>query len=167
MSVREPLAFLTGPHTERERLTLAAAELQRIGYQQCARWLTAERQADPSATEPDPFAYGGRFAGDDIEDLERADVVVAVGPGGFPQRIPPAPTAQLDLRGERHVEAGYAMALRKRVVIVGGVENTYHEFGPHNGVHVVPTWHEATLLLAGWLIGDLREMPTDEMVQAG
>lgn len=159
-AARFPRVYLAGPFSARESIAAHIADLRAIGYECRTRWLDGGHQPpDPSMpfVEPDPFAAPSRFAGEDLEDIEVADLLIMFTPAAL--------GSTGGRRGGRHVETGYAMALRKPVVIVGQAENVFHEFGAHNGVHVVPDWHAAVVLLAGFLVNDLREMPTADMVE--
>lgn len=160
MSAHNPSVYVAGPYSCRESIAELAQDLPQIGYGLSCRWLDGQHGAPDPGVPADAFGSDSRFAGEDLEDIENADVLImltaaaaqaAPGKGG---------------RGGRHVETGYALALDKRVVIVGQAENIFHELGAHNGLHLVKCWHDAVILLASWLVDDLREMPTHEMSAA-
>jgi hypothetical protein len=101
------------------------------GAEVSARWIDPTGDPDPCVGErlnADP-ARAWEYARADLEDINRADVLVEFtetpdAPGGFPSA------------GGRHVEFGYALAVREeelrfpgpalRLVIVGPRENVFH-----------------------------------------
>jgi hypothetical protein len=58
----------------------------------------------------------GKFADENLEDLRRADVLLLLNPAGG-RRLG---------HGGRDVELGYALALEKTILLVGGRENVFH-----------------------------------------
>ena len=56
-----------------------------------------------------------RFAEEDIHDLQQATCCVA-----FSEQL------RQPTRGGRHVELGMAIALKKRIIVVGGSEHVFH-----------------------------------------
>ena len=87
--------------------------LARIGVGTTSRWLNGHHGIDFDAISGEER---GRFAQEDLDDLDAADTFVLWNPrhhhrGG---------------RGGRHVETGYALAHGKRVILVGERENVFH-----------------------------------------
>lgn len=106
-------------------------DLVTTGYRVTSRWLDAESSTPATALahEDDAPARLAAIARQDIEDIQAADVVVVFNP---------RETCNVG-RGGRHVETGYALALGKKVVIVGVRANVFH-WMPH--VTVVDDWGE-------------------------
>lgn len=59
---------------------------------------------------------GDLYARIDLADITRADMLLALNPGGWKQKG----------AGGRHVELGYALALGKKIVVVGVRSNIFH-----------------------------------------
>jgi hypothetical protein len=88
--------------------------LHALGHEVTSRWID-QKQGQEAAGAPelvdDPGAYA-RFALKDIADLRAAETVISFTGGGG--------------RGGRHVELGLAIALGKRLVVVGPREHVFH-----------------------------------------
>jgi hypothetical protein len=93
--------------------------LQAVGHTVTSRWIdchtdvvgdfTASFTQEFLNTSPELSAPLGQH---DLDDLTRADAVISfTGSGG---------------KGGRHVEFGYALALGKRMIIIGPRENVFH-----------------------------------------
>lgn len=143
--------YLAGPYAAREALARCAAELEKVGYTVRARWLdgTHEVVADEAAATPQDRE---RWAREDLQDVSAVDVLVA-----FTQAASGCPRDK-GLSGGRHIETGYALALNKRVVLVGDPENVFHSL---NGITKVADWHEALILLAAELVSHERNRPLE------
>lgn len=81
-----------------------------------SRWLLGGHEWVGVADEQIPLDEAARFAREDLDDLDAADVLVCF---TEPPRTGPA-------RGGRHVEAGYALHARKPILVVGHVENVFY-----------------------------------------
>jgi hypothetical protein len=145
------LFYLAGQYNRREELCGYRADLEARGHSVPARWLLGEHQVHGveaarlvQAGGPVPVEEARPFAEDDIEDIDACDVFVAF-------TAPPPQSG----RGGRHVESGYAYALRlwgdrlnsddaPRLVIIGPAENIFHS---------LPEWER----FATWaeFLGDL------------
>jgi nucleoside 2-deoxyribosyltransferase len=109
--------YLAARFTDRPQMETAANRLKSLGYEITARWV-----------------YGGEdgltrehIAIMDIEDVDACDTLVS-----FTQ-----PYGSVNKGGGRHVEFGYAMARRKRLVVIGERENVFHH---HPDVEIYPTF---------------------------
>lgn len=98
------LVYLAARFPRRADMLARAGELHADGHVVTSRWVWG----DEGLTD-------AQRAQDDIHDLSRAEVVVS-----FTE--PP----EVYSTGGRHVELGLALALRKRVVVVGHRENVFH-----------------------------------------
>jgi prepilin-type N-terminal cleavage/methylation domain-containing protein len=108
--------FLSGRYSRRDRLRSLRQELERSGHTVTSRWLdTSWSEADASGSSAAPAEYRAEFAIKDLEDVAAADCLVA-----FTE--PPRSNG----RGGRHVEYGAALALGKRVMVVGHRENLFY-----------------------------------------
>lgn len=103
--------YLAARYTRMRELQGYRDILQGSGFTMVARWVNGEHEA----YENDPHLRG-RFAQEDLEDVERADWVI-----NFTEE----PRAHAT-RGGRHVEFGMAVALKKRLIVIGWRENVFH-----------------------------------------
>jgi nucleoside 2-deoxyribosyltransferase len=137
---------LAGPYSEREQLRAYGEELQRIGFTIASTWLQEEHEISPGVLGPAAELSDEQVdehAMTDLLDIQRCDLLVlftAPSVGLAPEQ---------NTSGGRHVETGYALALGKRVVVVGEPENVFHRL---LSVTVVPDWHEAVLELSHRLV---------------
>ena len=133
--------YLAGPYGARETIAGYRDELNTIGIEVTATWLTETHEiADgttgaATALTDDTVA---RHAKTDLIDVERADLLVLF----------TAKSVGTEGGGGRHIETGYALALSKPVLVVGEPENIFHRIGSLAGVFTVPDWHAAVLDLA-------------------
>jgi len=118
--------YIAAPYPWRDSAIGQMRALEQAGFEVTSTWL---RQID---VEADAYA---RL---DLSDVARADVLVAINP----------PEWEKGGTGGRHVELGYALALHKRVVLVGNASNIFHHL---NDIVRVPTCYE--------LIDALRNLP--------
>lgn len=109
--------YLAARYSRRDELCGYRAHLEAMGHVVTSRWLNGNHQitdaglsSDGSRTERE------RFAQEDYEDVCRAEVVL-----NFTE-----PPRSWHSRGGRHVEFGIAIALEKRVLVVGPRENVFH-----------------------------------------
>lgn len=132
--------YLAARYSRRLELCAYADELRDAGHTITSRWLAGGHQAPDQG--PDPalgvfaLAERRRFAEEDWADLMAADWFVA-----FTEPVRSGPS-----RGGRHVELGAALAVGKRVVIVGYRENV---FTCLNQVEFHETWESARDALIG------------------
>lgn len=106
-----------------------AKELRKCGVEVTSRWL--EEPHSPTSQIGDVSDELMReYAITDLEDIQAADILV------FFSVDPKTPT----VRGGRHVEFGYALGLKKPILVVGPQENIFH-FLPQ--VQFVNNWDSA------------------------
>lgn len=110
-----------------------AATLEAVGHVVVSRWLRAADGEDLSDRRQAADA-----AAIDLHDLSGADVLIAATDG---------PGAAAGGRGGRHVELGFALALGRRVLVVGPPEHVFHHLP---AVRCVDTWDEVEPVLAAW-----------------
>jgi hypothetical protein len=122
--------YFAARYSRHEELNSYRAELEALGIEVTSRWLDTQPRARSLYSEDDWRALGLL----DQEDVLAADTLVcfaeAEGEGG---------------NGGRHVELGMALALGRRVIVVGRREHIFH-YLPE--VEVVESWPEALRLLA-------------------
>lgn len=87
------------------------------GIEVTSRWLIADHEWVGQNDDEMPREVGARFAREDIEDIDAADVVVC-----FTQE----PRVMGNSRGGRHVEFGYALGTGKHIMVVGPLENVFY-----------------------------------------
>lgn len=115
--------YIAAPYELRSVAKAARLVLEHAGVTVIARWLDAQAQdSDGEARK-------------DLEDIAEADVLVALNPPEW---------ARLG-SGGRHVELGFALGLRKRIVVVGARTNVFHQ---HSDIHCVADIHGALALLS-------------------
>lgn len=128
--------YLSGQFEDGPVLRKVRDDLVRAGFRVTSRWLNgaSSTPATASAHQEGAAARLAAIAYQDIEDIEAADVVVVFNPR----------EACNTGRGGRHVETGYALALRKRVIVVGARGNVFH-WMPE--VTVVDDWGDLIVAL--------------------
>jgi hypothetical protein len=92
--------YLAARYDRALEMCRVALLLQEAGHEVTSRWIKGHDSTDPAVL--------ARFAQEDIEDVAAADVLML-----FTE-----PNIQ-GTRGGRHVEFGIALALGKRIVLVG------------------------------------------------
>jgi nucleoside 2-deoxyribosyltransferase len=84
-----------------------------------SRWLQETCSPHTSLSDLTPF-YHRETAIIDLEDIDSCDAFLFF-----------SEESNIEVpRGGRHVEFGYALAKNKRMIVIGGEENTFH-FLPH------------------------------------
>ncbi len=142
--------YMAARYSRREELCVYRDVLRSHGHEVTSRWLDGKHQIDESGAPigdegesliegDDPAVRGGkqfraermrrRFLREDLSDLERAHVLIA-----FTE--PPRSKAS---RGGRHVELGYALAIQRRILVVGHRENL---FCWHDSIDFYNSWAE-------------------------
>jgi nucleoside 2-deoxyribosyltransferase len=127
--------YLAARYSRRLELCGHAAEIEAAGHTVTSRWLLGNHQAENDQLHRG--AEAERFALEDLDDLESADVMITFG------EEPRTTTS----RGGRHVEFGYALALGKSILLVGPREHVFACRVPQ-----VQTFAEAMAWLAGALV---------------
>ncbi|MDD5705082.1 MAG: hypothetical protein PHR35_04095 [Kiritimatiellae bacterium] len=123
--------YLAARYSRREELCRYREQLCAMGHTVQARWLDGTHQisdaGQPIGDHGEALVEGhnaedrgaelrAKFARDDYEDVIGSDVVIS-----FTE-----PPRSLANRGGRHVEYGIALALGKRLLVVGHRENLFH-----------------------------------------
>jgi nucleoside 2-deoxyribosyltransferase len=104
--------YIAAPYPAREAAIDLMATLDAAGFEVTSSWLVE----DDMLTD--------EFARKDLDDIDRADALVAMNPPEWAERG----------TGGRHVEFGYALAQGKPIVLVGARSNIFHHLMT---VHVV------------------------------
>lgn len=113
-----PAIYLAARYSRNPEMREYADELRALGYRVVSRWIhqhggSLEESLKGPELTADP-ELGLPFANADLEDIEFADILILfteLNGGG---------------KGGRHTEFGYAVARRKRIIIVGPRENVFH-----------------------------------------
>lgn len=128
--------YLSGQFEDGLALCEVARELRDREHTVTSRWLhsAAAGPATALAGEEGAAARLAGIARQDIEDIVAADLVVVFNPL----------EACSVGRGGRHVETGYALALGKRLIVVGARGNVFHWLPE---VTVLPDWPALHALL--------------------
>jgi hypothetical protein len=111
-------AYLASRYSRRQELQGYAAQLLDMGIGVTANWLKDGGSREWGLDGETDDVNGRRFALLDIDDVARADTIICF---TEEQR-----TGGLATRGGRHVEFGAALALGKRLCLVGPVENIFY-----------------------------------------
>jgi len=137
--------YLAARFDRRDQLRGYRAELNDMGIDVTSRWLDNHGMGERDDATNGVMIYTpadlARCALEDRADIADADVFVTI-------------TETPDVgytSGGRHVEFGIALALEKPILIVGPVENVFHELaGPdiEAGVDQVESWDEAKAVFA-------------------
>lgn len=142
--------YLAAAYQRQLEMRGVRTQLQRMGHRVTARWLDAERGVDgwsaPYIQEAAPALQAD--ARRDMEDIERAQAVFSFTDG-------------LPARGGRHVEFGYALALGKRLFVIGPREQLFHTLGR---VIWYPDWDRLAADMATWAV-DMRDLIEGESVR--
>jgi|SRR5271155_2117272 len=125
--------YLANQYRHKDAMKVAATELRAKGIDVTSTWMDEPHE---------PNAQLGDLSGDhlveyayrDLLEISQADILVFFS-------VPP--TTQT-VRGGRHVEFGYALGLRKPIVVIGPEENIFHFV---SDVKHFATWEEAVYFL--------------------
>ena len=128
------IAYIAAPFKRKREALEVARELEGMGIESNARWLTAHPDSD------DPVELG-RQAEDDLRDVAAADIFILLNYKGW----------LMEGQGGKHVETGYALAMGKPVYLVGKRWNVFH-YLPH--INVVQGPGELAALALGQRTGD-------------
>lgn len=138
--------YIAAPYAARRQALAYAQDLRGLGFDVTSSWVNEEHEIGPGTTGAAPALSddeAGRHAATDLDDVDRADVLVLL--TGAALGLAPAECGS----GGRHVETGYALAKGKWVVVVGEAENIFHRVGGYDHlVEVVPNW----LAAVGFLV---------------
>lgn len=107
--------YIAARYARREELIPLAQQLEQAGAAITCRWLFADG-GSLAGEDLSPAERGGQLAKMDFEDVQQADICLA-----FTE-----PSDNPAGRGGRHTELGIALALGRRVVLVGPREHVFH-----------------------------------------
>lgn len=109
--------YLCGRYSRRDQLRDVRDKIQQMGHDVVSRWLDTEYAYRPDQGAAAPPEYREKYARIDLEDVAACDAVISfTEAAGIPNAG----------RGGRHVEFGYALALGKRLIVIGHRENLFH-----------------------------------------
>ena len=116
--------YIAARYDRREEMCGYADILRSMGYEVNSRWLLGTQQIHPNAEKVDVDKHPEHgvtilarpFAEDDVEDVGNADTLIFFS----------EPPESHSKRGGRHVEFGMALALKKRIIVIGNRENVFH-----------------------------------------
>ncbi len=146
MNPHRPKVYLAGRYDRRDELRAKGNELEKIGYTITARWLSAKEHEMQVLTP----IRNSEISAHDLEDIRAADWLVCMSEAGTNEYQ----------RGGRHVEWGYALALDKKCILIGGEENVFHW---QHGVEHFKDW---AAFIANLPVKVMAKKPTfDEITQ--
>lgn len=109
--------YLAARYGRRAELLAYAAELKKRGYEVTSRWVFGSHAAEKD--DRLSFDEMREFALEDMIDIHHADTVISFTDG-----------VGVCARGGRHVEFGIAVAMLKRLILVGPRETVFHAIPP-------------------------------------
>lgn len=130
--------YLASRFSRIEEMREYAEQLASHGIGVTSRWIRGGHEMPAGATGFSADEWD-RFAIEDIEDIQNADVFVT-----FTEH----PGAPGRARGGRHVEYGIALALHTPIIIIGPRENVFHWIQSPS-IRVVDRWDQAFDILRG------------------
>jgi len=118
--------YIAARYDRREEMCGYAKELRELGYEVNSRWLLGTHQIHQHAELIDKTGVPSDshgvtllarpFAEDDVADVSQADILIFFS----------EPPDSHSKRGGRHVEYGMALALQKKIIVIGDRENVFH-----------------------------------------
>ena len=120
--------YLAACFEQQEEVRQKLNEMESLGFTCMSSWRFEDGLIPPTPEHLD------KCASRDLADLEGSDWFVCL-------------TDKASNRGGKHVELGYALALRMPVILVGRRENIFHSL---RRINWVETWPEAVALLLKW-----------------
>ena len=117
--------YLAARYSRLNELKYYCTELENIGYTVTSRWIKGNHQIN----DPNDIITQARFAKEDYEDILASDLLIS---------FTEPPRKLNNSRGGRHVEYGIALALKKKIIIIGYRENVFHYLNEH-----YKSWKEA------------------------
>ena len=128
--------YLAGPYQWKDQIFKYAEEARAAGIEITSGWLEEPHKPTTQMADLDEKTHE-LYANRDLEDIDRADVVVLFA-------VPPTDTPIP--RAGRHVEFGYALHAQIPIYVVGNVkENIFHHL-PGRVKHV-ESWDAALEIL--------------------
>lgn len=127
--------YLAARYSRHSEMRGYASQLRGLGHGVTSRWILGDHEIRTSGHAEDE-EFQVVWALEDWADLSAASVVISFTerPGDIAGRA----------RGGRHTEYGMALALGKRVLVVGYRENVFHHLPQ---AEFCPTWNDALALL--------------------
>lgn len=116
--------YLANKYENKHHMRDAATLLRSKGIEVTSTWID----------EPQRSGTNKDWAFQDLLEISQADCLV------FFSESPTEPT----LRGGRHVEYGYALGIRKPIIVVGPKENIFHNLPQ---IKHFDTWEDAVYFL--------------------
>lgn len=106
--------YLAARYRRHPEMQTIAREIAAAGHVVTSRWIWGDHEYLPGVTQERERTW---YASEDRADLTVADTVIS-----FTEH----PGVESRGRGGRHVEFGMALALGKRLIVIGPRENVFH-----------------------------------------
>ena len=120
--------YLAAPYAARDDLRAGVVPaLRKAGHEITSNWVFAEHKIHRGVLDAAPEQtddYTTRQVQLDLGDIDRSQIVLLF-TSGFVMQHYGLLKAQT-VSGGRHIETGYALALGKRIIILGQPENIFH-----------------------------------------
>lgn len=98
--------YIAAPYPLRDFAVVFMHNLEAAGIAVTSRWLKVDSPEETAA-----------YAQEDLDDVEAADVLLVINPVGWENLG----------TGGRHVELGYALRMKKPIVVFGVRSNVFHQ----------------------------------------
>ncbi len=134
--------YIAAPYGAREQVRGYADGLIKLGVTPTCQWVYGSRPITSGTTGTAPYLSdkdANAYATQDLLDVASSDALVML--TEHASKIAAGGAAS----GGRHIELGYALALGKRVIVVGLAENIFHRSAL---TQRVDTWELAVEALA-------------------
>lgn len=124
--------YLAARYSRKNEIAAYAQELKSMGFEVTSTWTEETHATNVQLTDITPATHA-EYSQRDISEIDAADMMV------FFSESPTEP----HVRGGRHVEFGYALAIGLDILIVGPAENIFHYLPESFGIERVDTWLQA------------------------
>lgn len=126
--------YLAAAYQRHDEMCGVRDVLQALDYLVTSRWIDQHGGDQPEAAVGEALKVDdpahAQFIAEDLEDIDRADTLISFTGTGT--------------TGGRHVEFGYALAMGKRLILVGPRENIFHRY---EHVEHYETWPRLVMAL--------------------
>lgn len=128
--------YLASSFGRKEELSEYEKKIISLGFESSSQWLKESVPPDSklSNVSSEYLVQNGKR---DLEDIRKSEILILFSASP----LVPVP------RGGHHVEFGYALALNKKIVVVGPKQNIFHYLP---GVTHLPDWLTAVEYLIGY-----------------
>ena len=117
--------YLAASYSRRPEIEVYAEQLRGMSHGVTSRWHQGRNTPITGSDDMQRFAH--QYARGDIADIEAAELYIAFTTTPMPSEVPGAPACTAPYKaGGTHVEFGIAVALARKLWVVGPRENIFH-----------------------------------------